>query len=82
VYYVFFPTWASPEFYYLSNEITKFTSSPRRKLTYYSISNIHPVAKGPLTHQTDNSSLKKPSIDSIPATHFAKENTTAYGPDL
>jgi hypothetical protein len=30
---IFFPTWASPEFHYLSNEITKFTSSQRRKLT-------------------------------------------------
>jgi hypothetical protein len=28
---LFFPTWASPEFHYLSNEITQFTSSPRKE---------------------------------------------------
>jgi hypothetical protein len=39
----------------LSNEITQFTSSPRRKLTYYSISNIQPVTQGPLTPQHANS---------------------------
>jgi hypothetical protein len=66
----------------LSNEITKFISSPRRELTYYSISNSHPATKGWLKHQKDKSSLKKPPIDSIPTSHFAKENTTAYGPDL
>jgi hypothetical protein len=78
----FFPTWASPEFHYLSNEITQFTSSPRRQLTYYSISSIEPVTQGPLTPQHTNSSLNKPSKDSIPITHIAEETTTANVPDL
>jgi hypothetical protein len=68
-----FPTWASPEFHYLSNEITQFTSLPRRKFTYYSIFNMEPVTQGPLTPQHANSSLKKPSKDSIPSIHIAKE---------
>jgi hypothetical protein len=44
----FFPTWASPEFHYLRNEITKFTSSRQDESLLITASNSHPDTKGPL----------------------------------